>query len=550
MRRNIAFLLLFLFVISNVVAQEQYAFRVFFKNKIGAPEISNASTFLSSKALQRRTIWSIPISENDRPLNQAYIDTVLNLTKSKFQLKSKWLNYCVVLLSDSSKIHLLDNKSFVSFTQYISNYGNELHQINNKFKSENEFPSVYKSTSDSSFYGASWQQNNLLNGICLHAQGYKGKGKLIAVLDDGFNYVPTAPGFDSLFKQGRIIDKKNFVTNDTFVYGFGSHGTQILSTISGNIPNNFVGAAPDAEVALYITEDITSERPIELDNFLAATERADSIGADIISSSLGYNYFDAPSPSLTYANLDGKTTIAAQAVNIATQKGIVCVISAGNEGGNSWNYILTPGDADSALTIGSVDINKNPAGNSGYGPNSAGIQKPDVCALGNPGAVLSSGPNPIYINGTSIATPQIAGFTACLMQANPSKNPYQIKNAIKKSSHLFTSPNYHIGYGVPDFCKAAQMLEIKNLDSAFSNIKIFPNPTENSFWITFIASKPNKTQVLIYNNQGQIILSKEVSIERGGNKKQIELPTNLSSGLYFGTLRNQDETIHFKISKQ
>lgn len=544
-------MLLFLLSVLHVDAQTQHAFRVFFKNKTGSAETNKASTFLSAKALQRRAIWNIPLSDNDRPVNQNYIDSITALTQGKFHLKSRWLNYCVVLLSDSSKIQLIENKSFVSGIQYITSYANGLHQKQkNKFDLESENTTATKTTLDSSNYGASWQQNNLINGICLHAQGFKGKGKLIAVLDDGFNYVPTAPGFDSLFKQGRIVDKKNFVSNDTFVYGYGSHGTQILSTISGNIPNNYVGTAPEAEVALYITEDITSEKPIELDNFLAAAERADSIGADIISSSLGYNYFDSPSPSLTYANLNGQTTIAAKAVNIATEKGIVCVISAGNEGGNSWNYILTPGDADSALTIGSVSINKIPAGNSGFGPNSAGVQKPDVCALGNPGAVLSSGPNPIYINGTSIATPQIAGFIACLMQANPTKNPFQIKNAVKKSSHMFNSPDYHSGYGVPDFCKAAQLLDIKKIDSSLKNISIYPNPTESLFWISLNASMPLTARITLENNQGQMLFKKDVQFEKGNNKKQIELSNFLPSGLYYGTIQNDDEKFHFKILKR
>ena len=536
----------FLLCVITAKSQEQFAYRIGFTDKNGAPSIANPLSFLSQRAIDRRTKFSNAIEETDRPISPLYLDTVLSLTQGKLHVTSRWLNQCVVLLNDSSKIHLLQGKGFISSIQYIAYYINGLHLVaaDNDGKTETSFQQ--KTTADPGYYNNTWNQTSLVHGECLHDLGFKGNGKIIAVLDDGFNYVNSAVGFDSLMAKGNVVDKRNFALANNNVYGYGAHGTTVISTIIGNMPNNYIGAAIDAQIALYITEDNTSEKAIEMDNYLAGLERADSLGADIATSSLGYNYFDAPFPSLTYNDIDGKTTVAATAANIATQKGMLVIVSAGNEGGNSWNKILTPGDADSALTIGSVDNNKSVAPNSGYGPNAANILKPDICVQGYPAQVLANGPNPYSTNGTSVSTPQVAGYAACLMQAYPQKTPAQVKEAICRSSHLYTSPNNHAGYGVPHFCNALTILDVEDVNLQ-NNIEVAPNPCNGTFTISF-ENHGNKTvEVILHSVDGKEIVHQQIKTIEGKNSLQITLPENITSGIYLGNIIGNEGMKLFKI---
>lgn len=537
----------FFFLGANLAqSQEQFAYQIRFTDKIGAPSIANPLSFLSQRALDRRNKFSIAVEETDRPVSPLYLDSVLLLTQGKLHVTSRWLNQCVVLLTDSSKIHLLQGKSFINAVQYIAYYINGLHTLTNIDDPKSTTSYQQKTTADPGYYNNTWNQTNLVHGECLHDFGYKGNGKIIAVLDDGFNYVNSAVGFDSLMAKGNVVDKRNFALANNNVFGYGSHGTTVLSTIAGNMPNNYIGAAIDAQIALYITEDNTSEKGIEMDNYLAGLERADSLGADIATSSLGYNYFDAPFPNLTYNDIDGKTTLAAKAANIATQKGMLVIVSAGNEGGNSWNNILTPGDADSALTIGSVDNNKSVAPNSGYGPNAVGILKPDICVQGYPAQVLANGPNPYSTNGTSVSTPQVAGYAACLMQAYPNKTPAQLKDAICRSSHLFTSPNNHAGYGVPNFCSALSILDVEEVNVQ-NNIEVAPNPCSGIFLLSF-ENRGNKTvEIILHPVDGKAILHLLIKTTEGKNNIQITLPENIAPGIYWGKIIGGEGIKTFKL---
>ena len=366
------------------------------------------------------------------------MDSVFTLTSGKLHMTSKWFNYTVLLLNDSSKINSLQGKPFIKSIEYIAYYPSGLHKpARSTSQSTSNSFTVQKTTGSAAYYGATYNQTTFVNGDYLHDIGRKGEGKLIAVLDEGFDAVNTAPAFDSMYNSSRLKDQYNFVEASTNVFSLGLHGTTSLSTMAGNLPGTYVGTAPYADYALYNTEIPGSEQVIEMDNVVAASERADSVGADIITISLGYDRFNLPTNfSLTYADIDGKTTIAARAANTATAKGILFVASAGNEGGGSWNYILTPGDADSAITVGNVGLDKVPAGNSGYGPNSAGHIKPNVCMSGQPASIMRNGPNPSFSSGTSFATPQLAGWAACLMQSANVYTPYQIRRAIEQSAHV------------------------------------------------------------------------------------------------------------------
>jgi serine protease AprX len=552
MRRSIVLCCLVLLFTSDVVfSQTQYGFRITFTDKNGTPHsTASPSTFLSPRAIARRTAMGISVDNTDLPVSPDYMDSVLTLTSGKLHMTSKWMNYTVVLLNDSSQILNLQGKPFISKIEYIAYYLNGLHKPAKEGNAETpeSVLSTAKTTGTAAYYGSTYSQVSIVNGDYLHDIGWKGEGKLIAVLDEGFNNVNTGPAFDSLMNSGRLIDQYNFAKANTNVFSESSHGTQSLSTIAGNIPGTYVGTAPNADYALYITEIRGSEQVIEMDNIMAASERADSVGADIMTISLGYDQFNLPSSSysLKYADIDGKTTIAAKAVNIATSKGILFIVSAGNEGGGSWNYILTPGDADSALTVGSVGLNKVPAGTSGYGPNAAGHQKPNVCMVGQPASVITSGSNPSFSNGTSLATPQLAGWAACLMQASGTFTPYQIRTAIEKSAHMYFAPGVQLGYGVPNFHYALELLNIKeplNIPDKDNWLKVGPVPFDKQLSLRIYRPVNGTLDIILTDITGRMVYKMHNNVYIGTQNITLSVP-DLPAGIYtLKAIADDDETV-------
>ncbi|RYD58699.1 MAG: T9SS type A sorting domain-containing protein [Sphingobacteriales bacterium] len=547
-----------LFISYNVVkAQPQHGYRITFADKRGTKNFDQPTDLLSQRALDRRTAQGIALDSLDLPVSSLYKDSVLALTGGKLHLTSRWFNYCVILLNDSSKIHALDGQAFVASIEYVAYHSAGLHKmsaeaVNEKFKSESVVIAndQNKGTGTESFYGATWGQTRVVNGDYLHDRGYMGQGKLIAVCDEGFSFVDANPGFDSLRRSGRLVDTYNFVKATANVYQEGTHGTSSLSTMAAYLPGSYVGAAPLAQYALYTTEYRDGEQPMELDNYVAAMERADSIGADIITGSIGYNAFDRPSPyQLEYQDINGHSTLVARGANIATSKGILFVASAGNDGLTPWKYVLTPGDADSAMTVGSVDINKNIAANSGYGPNSSGRTKPDVCLVGQPAAILNSSEVPTVAAGTSFATPQLAGWAACLWQATSKANPNRIRNAITQSASLYSRPDVHYGYGVPDFGRAVELLDVKDTPALPSNwISIHTNPIKDDLRIHLNQTHTGNVAMVVTDISGRVVSREERRIVVGNHT--LLLPgSHLSPGLYFFAISSDNRKAVLKFVK-
>jgi serine protease AprX len=513
-------------------APAQYAFRIQFTDKIGSPSLSNPLVFLSQRALDRRSAQSIALDSTDRPVSQTYINDVLTTIPAVYHSSSKWMNSIVVLLTDSSQILNIQTKPYIAGISYVAYFASGLHKQSGTNPTQSTEPVT---TGSASYYGFSFDQTQLVNGAYLHDRSYKGKGKLIAVLDEGFNGANTLSFYDSMNTLGRLLDARNFVFATNDVYSTYTHGTVCLSTMAANKPGTFVGTAPDAQYALYVTEYAFGDYPIELDDMAAAIERADSLGADILSSSVGYNWFSSGFTSLVYTDIDGKSTVAAKAVNMASAKGMVCVITAGNEGGNSWNNILTPGDADSALTVGSVSSSKDPASNSGYGPNAAGRRKPDVCMQGNPASIVSASGTTGASNGTSYATPQLAGWVACLWQSSPGSNAAQIREAVRRSAHRYNNPDNHIGYGVPDFYVAAQFLNVKETTPVIDKqnwINVVPNPVGQKLVLQSQLEKSEQISVSITDANGKKVFETKLDAASGKQTMQLTTPA-LSRGVYF-----------------
>lgn len=466
-------------------APAQYAYRIGFVDKAPTTfSLSAPSLFLSPKALARREKLGIAIDSSDLPVARAYIDEVLAIGDGKLHVTSKWSNSCVVLLQDTAQLPTLRDLPYVGHIKQVGLFPDGLHpRPEGGPVPESGRPTAW----DANYYGSAWAQTHLCDGEFLHELGYQGNDVLIAVVDVGFVGVDHWAAFDSIRLGNRIDDTWNFIYNHDDVYTGGIHGMQTLSCMAGNIPGVFVGTAPRARYALYATDDEHTEQAIEEDNLAAALERADSIGADLINCSLGYNTFDDPTDSYTYSDLDGHTTYSARACNAAVSKGILTVVSAGNEGAQPWHYILTPGDADSVLTVGAADQSKNPSPQSGRGPNASGQLKPNVMAKGVQTAIVSGSGNISVGSGTSYATPIITGLAACLLEAFPTLLPGEMRAIIEQASHLHDRPDNASGHGVPSFRKAYNDLTgitepvAKELRQA--GLSIYPNPSKAMFMI-------------------------------------------------------------------
>lgn len=527
----------------------QYAYRIGFKDKQGSPDLSNPLSLFSQRALDRRSAQGISLDSTDRPVSPIYVNDVFTVISGKLHVTSRWLNQIVVLVTDTSNIAAVRSKPFVAYAEYVGYFGSGLY----KQTSGGDTGTLQKTTGSSAYYGTAYDQTKLVNGDYLHDRGYKGKGKLIAVMDEGFTGVNTGPVFDSLMKSGRLADKRNFVYNNTDVFTSFNHGTGCLSTIAGNIPGTYVGSAPEADIALYVTEYAYGDMPIEMDNMLAAAERADSIGADVISASVGYNTFSSPFQSLVYADIDGKTTVAAKAANMATTKGILFVITAGNEGGGGWNYVLTPGDADSAITIGGATLYKSAVSTSGNGPNAAGRVKPDVCMLGSNVSVMFTSTTPSYLGGTSYATPQLAGWAACLMQATSTNaTPYRIRTAIVKSGHLYATPTAQMGYGVPDFGIAHNLLNVKDTPeeelTTANWVMATPNPTKDAVTIRLLMQQTGSATITLIDASGRAVSKNQYNLNAGKQSIQLNMPA--SAGMYLLKVNANDKQKTIRLVRQ
>jgi serine protease AprX len=526
MRQFTLFVLLLLCLSDTPAIAVQYAYQVNFTDKHGTVPLSDSASFLSARALARRANQGIIVDSTDLPVTRAYVDSVLHLTGGKIHETSRWLNLCVILIDDSVNIHALDTIAFVSSTRFVGYYTGILHKPTAGATS-------YKTTSDAAYYGNTWPQTALVNGNYLHDLGFKGNGMMIAVMDQGFIATNYHRGFDSMRSSGRLVDVHNFAIDTTWIFDYDNHGTEVLSTMAGYVPDTFVGSAPLASYALYVTE-AAGERPIELLNLLCGTERADSAGVDVISCSLGYNEFDDPQFNFNYAtDFDGKTTVAAKAANIATRKGMLFVASAGNEGQGGWHYVLTPGDADSALTIGNVDVGGSVAAASGYGPNAAGQVKPDVCGMGQNAAVFSS-TGYSSTSGTSLSTPEIAGFAACLWQASPHSTPAMIKQAIRLCASQYASPGDHIGYGIANFQCAAAALNIKDTPapSDVALVTVVPNPTHNELGLSVSLTSAGPVTFRVMDMAGRSFATFSQVFSKGVNGTISYDISTLPAGMY------------------
>jgi hypothetical protein len=524
-----------------------------FTDKNDSPySINNPEAFLSQRAIDRRNVQGIAIVENDLPVNPSYIEGVEGAGATVLTV-SKWFNSVTVEASNQSVIDAVNALSYVQSVEKSggNDPGNEEKEFfaNESYLIDNQSNTKSSSVGNSYDYGQAYNQINMLNGIGLHDMGYDGVGMIIAVLDAGFLNVDDLSAFDSLWMNNQILGVRDFVSPfSPDIYDSHYHGCMVLSTMGANVPGVIVGTAPKADYWLMRTEDGGSEYLIEELNWVAGAELADSVGADVINSSLGYTTFDDSDMDHSYSDMDGNTAPITIGADIAASKGILVVNSAGNSGNDPWHYISAPADGNEVFTIGAVDGGGGYAGFSSVGPTADGRTKPNVVAQGSGSTIIDpwSG-NVSSGSGTSFSSPITAGMVACLWQANPLKSNMEIMDAIEESGSLASNQNNQLGFGIPDYMQANSILTvIENAETPANELSVYPNPFNNDFTIRV------NEEILIQEVELMDITGKRIELKEVGEGEQTIQFNNLEvlpEGVYLLKLSTKNQTLIKKIIK-
>ncbi len=412
--------------------------------------LENPLKYLSSKALERRIRHRIPINEQDLPVNRVFVQKLQEMG-ADIHSTSRWLNAATIVF-EKEKIEEVKKLDFVSDVEYVGRFiirnAHQPSAFQKDTLKEEMILNVY--------HGYATPQTRMINADALHQMGFRGQGIHVGIADGGFINVDRMPFMEGI----RMQHNRDFVEKDRDVFESSTHGSKVLGLMAANLPGYFVGTSPEATFTCMKTEDTKGEYRLEECNWIAALEYADSLGLDVINTSLGYSTFNDQTMDYTYDQLDGKTAVSTKAAKVAYEKGMILIISAGNEGNGDWKYISVPADSRYALTVGATDLTGQKAGFSSFGPTADGRIKPDISAPGSAIVVPSvSGHRITFGSGTSFAAPILAGAVACLWQAFPTKSNKEIMEAIKASAHQFDQPDNELGYGIPDFLKAYEILK-------------------------------------------------------------------------------------------
>lgn len=500
-------------------AQAQYPkLIVAFKDKNGTTgRINNPASLLSQRAIARRTRHRIAIDSADLPVSQRYVDSVLSKGPVTVLSRSRWLNQVLIQCTDAATIARIQALPFVQTVQGIGYRQGPMPTVFQETISSTLPPLLQgRIMQDAINYGNNYSQVHIHEGEYLHNQGYTGKGILIGVLDAGFNSYKAITAFDSVRLNGQILGERDFVAFDNSVNEDDSHGMHCLSIMCANWPGRMVGTAPKASYWLVRTENAATEFPIEEHNWVVGAEFLDSTGADMISSSLGYNTFDDPSFNHTYAEFYRNMAMVSRGATTAAKKGMIVMNSAGNEGNGAWKYIGFPAEADSVCAVGAVTPTGTVASFSSYGYT--GKVKPNIASVGAGTVIASFGNTPVTGNGTSYANPNIAGLIACLWQAFPEFNNMQILEAVYRSCPGYNTPNDRVGFGIPNMRIAYQLLEEKRaLALQQSWLTAAPVPFNNSsnLQVTLRAPETGKAALRLIDSKGSIVEQQELQIVRG-----------------------------------
>lgn len=445
-----------------------YIWRYTLKDKQGSSySLDHPGRWLSHKSVERRRRQGLAVDSTDLPVSHQYLKQFRKTSEEISRQRkrhesewdiigtSRWNNTVLVRTNDTTILNRLSTLECVKRAEQVWISPDSISRYT-KIKAHDGF-NAWDSIKGT-LYGHGKEQIEMLLGHRLHNIGMRGEGITIAVLDGGFQNCDVIPAF----LHADVAGTKDFVyPNSTYFYQETDHGTKVLSAMASKEPEVLIGTAPNARYWLLRCEDQQTEQPVEEDYWAMAAEFADSVGADIINSSLGYNDYDDQPDYYHQRDLDGHRTLISRTASMLAQKGIILVNSAGNSGMGPWKKIVFPADADDILTVGALNAERKNAPFSGVGPTQDGRVKPDVMALGSPASLISGRGSIVKDMGTSFSTPIVTGLVACLWQALPDKTALEIINLIRETSSSAQHPDNIYGYGTPNFWKAYMIGKVK-----------------------------------------------------------------------------------------
>ncbi|MBT8196234.1 MAG: S8 family serine peptidase [Bacteroidia bacterium] len=547
---SVLFTFLFTLLVSNPSGNTS-SYLVYLTDK-NTTEVTDAlaKQQLSKKTIEKRIRKDIPFNTYDLPVSNDYV-LELKQRNSVVKQKSKWLNAVLIESNNIESIEEIKTLPFVKSIQKLSK-AKVKHQPSGHFKNSiidhNSFNKLSRLKTQNE-YGMAYNQIEMVNGVALHNKGQKGEEMTIAVFDAGFVSVGNLSLFDEMFAEGRYLGAYDFVIDSTKLSAAHTHGTQVLSIMVGNNPGEYIGTAPNANYWLFRTEDVFAEYLAEEFFWAMAAEYADSVGVDIINSSLGYTTFDDPTENHTYNDMDGNTTPITIAADIAASKGILVVNSAGNSGNSSWFYIGAPADGDSVLAIGGADSTGTYTSFSSKGPSFDGDIKPNVSAQAEGTWIANPWANGIGKgNGTSFSGPIIAGMAACLWQAHPTKTNIDVMRAIEKSCHQYDNPDEFLGFGIPDFVLADAILSGINVQDFNKDeiVNLYPNPTPNNFTISYYSSTDQFVEVELIDVSGRLVQQKSLVLD-ARSLTEISFATPQANGIYIVNISSTKSNLSKRI---
>ncbi len=522
------------------MAQEN-RYMVFFKDKQGVSQtIEEPIKFLSEKAIQRRLEQNIDITDQDLPVPQTYVKGVRDAGATPY-FTTRWLNG-VLVSCEPSVLPAVQALSYVERVEYVAPPAREtsggrssgtLRRKNNNIGVETE------------------TQLKMIGLDRMHQEDIKGRGITIAILDSGFPGVNDGPAFSHIIDDGRFMEEVSydFAHNSPDVFNYDDHGTEVLSVIAGQIPDAFTGGAYEATFQLFVTEDVPTEYRIEEYNWLFAAERADSAGADIIHSSLGYYDFDDANMNYSLEQMDGRSAVSTRAAQWAADRGIVVVVSAGNEGNiPSWRIVTAPADAVDVIAVGGVNNAQQKTGSSSIGPTADNRIKPDLVALGMSVRVIRATGQISAVSGTSLSAPLVTSLVAGVMEYYPELGSKEVVALLKQTASQAASPDNLLGYGVPNFQAVVNYREQRVQTTPF---EVYPNPLKGHDTLTISPQDPEKFQACdfeVVSSQGQVLARQTVHfnwLNRTYKANMVPFPP----GTYYIRVMSEKRRYTFKVVK-
>lgn len=519
----------FLLLTSQSFAQDRHWILFVDKGDISAFQ---ASDILSPDALINRAKQGIGLDRKDFPVAQQYLAEIEG-TGATIHHITRWFNG-VSITASPEVLEEIRQFPFVKSVRPVARLSKPA-------------PALAIDCDTVEYKGTALRQLGMLGIDDLHSEGFTGSGVKVAVFDNGYYRVDSLDAFSHLFDEGRILGQWDFVDQELNTFDsciHCKHGTYVFSILAAVHPGGMYGSAPGAEYFLFRTEDDYSETQAEEDNWIAAAELADSLGAQIFTTSLGYKSFDAGIGSYSKEDMDGNTALITQAGDIAASRGILVVNSGGNSGNNG---ISAPADGDSILAVGAVNECEEISAFSSRGPSADGRIKPDIVAMGELDYFIDPAGEIKVGNGTSFSCPLISGMAACLMQKHPELTAWEVHSKLIQSADRYENPNNQYGHGLPNASRFEALVATTSLpnhqyeDFRSGELLVYPNPASEVIRIAWISPvSPASYRVELLDGAGKLIrLHAEAFSE---SEWQLSLPVDLAAGVYIVRMLHNDYT--------